>query len=121
MWVSVCHKTAILDFAVADKFQVLTLGHFLSTSPIDRQSADREKENELVTDDSEREQGQEAKGRKEILRQVLLGQFHSFFKSFLQSSKLSQFLGLFGYCNIEWLAICQYKAPFCVQGRLVFE
>ena len=49
------------------------MGHFLSTSPIDRQSADREKENELVTDDSEREQGQEAKGRKEILRQVLLG------------------------------------------------
>ena len=80
MWVSVCHKTAILDFAVADKFQVLTLGHFLSPSPIDRQSADRERENELVTDDSQRKQGQEAEGRKEILRQVPLGQSHSLFQ-----------------------------------------
>ena len=55
------------------------MAHFLSPSPIDRQSADRERENELVTDDSQREQGQEAEGRKEILRQVWFRLFPFFF------------------------------------------
>ena len=61
-------QTANLDSTVADKFYVLPLGHFLIQSHIDIESASQQrKSNELATDDSEREQGQEAEGRKEIL------------------------------------------------------
>ena len=62
-------QTANLDSTVADKFYVLPLGHFPIRSHIDRESASqqRKSKDELVTDDSEREQGQEAEGCKEIL------------------------------------------------------